>query len=415
MTMNLPFDRWLPDQRWYSGRGRDIAEARPAVVVALKSELDLVLLRVSYTDGAVETYQVLVRWTADLRVDAESRALIGAEGDRYAFDALFDPQAAGALLGLIGASARIGDHLRFRREPEADLGPGTPVRVMGAEQSNTSVVFGEQAILKVFRRVTPGVNPDIELTRALSGNPHITALLGSYEIDWDGERYVLGMVSAFAKNSAEGWQLATEGAAGGDFVGESFRLGEAVASVHHALAEALGAGVKPFPVQTMIDRLRANAVSVPPLRERVPAIEEFYRAIADEPATEHRIHGDLHLGQVLRTVQDWLLIDFEGEPGQPLDERRRPDSPLRDVAGMLRSYDYAAHQRDPATARDWAERNCAAFCDGYASVDGTDPRTSAGILRAYELDKAVYEAGYEARYRPTWLPIPLGAIDRLLV
>ncbi|MGB5112455.1 MAG: maltokinase [Mycobacterium sp.] len=413
--MKLPFDRWLPEQRWYSGRGREIAEARPAVVVALKSDLDLVLLQVSYTDGSVETYQVVVRWTADAVGDGENRALIGAEGDRYAFDALFDPAAAGALLALIDTSARIGEHLVFRREPEADLGPGTPVRVMGAEQSNTSVVFGDQAILKVFRRVTPGVNPDIELTRALSGNPHITALLGSYEIDWDGEQYVLGMVSTFAKNAAEGWRLATESEAGGDFAGESFRLGEAVASVHHALAEALGTDVKAFPVQTMIDRLQAVGSSVPQLRERIPAIEKFYRAIGDEPAIEHRIHGDLHLGQVLRTAQDWLLIDFEGEPGQPLNERRRPDSPLRDVAGMLRSYDYAAHQRDSATAREWAERNCAAFCDGYASVDGTDPRKSAGILRAYELDKAVYEAGYEARYRPTWLPIPLGAIDRLLV
>ncbi|MGA9376799.1 MAG: maltokinase N-terminal cap-like domain-containing protein [Mycobacterium sp.] len=413
--MKLPFDRWLPEQRWYSGRGREIAEARTEVVVALKSDLDLVLLQVSYTDGSVETYQVMVRWTATAVGDGENRALIGAEGGRYAFDALFDPEAAGALLALIDTSARIGEHLVFRREPEADLGPGTPVRVMGAEQSNTSVVFGDQAILKVFRRVTPGVNPDIELTRALSGNPHVTALLGSYEIDWDGEQYVLGMVSTFAKNSAEGWQLATEGEAGADFAGESFRLGEAVASVHHALAEALGTNVKAFPVQTMIDRLRAVGASVPQLRERVPAIEQFYRAIADEPATEHRIHGDLHLGQVLRTAQDWLLIDFEGEPGQPLNERRRPDSPLRDVAGMLRSYDYAAHQRDAATAREWAERNCAAFCDGYASVHGTDPRRSAGILRAYELDKAVYEAGYEARYRPAWLPIPLGAIDRLLV
>ncbi|MCW2523709.1 MAG: trehalose biosynthesis protein, partial [Frankiales bacterium] len=226
---------------------------------------------------------------------------------------------------------------------------------------------------------------------------------------------------------AEGDLHAAE--AGGDFAGEAHRLGVSTAEVHADLAEAFGsAELTPTELveraAAMNARLDSALLEVPQLAEVADGLRQTY---ADFEAIEtssriHRVHGDLHLGQVLRTAHRWIFLDFEGEPAKRIAERRALDSPLRDVAGMLRSFDYAArHQlidvgstsQSEFRATEWADRNRAAFCDGYAEAGGLDPAAHPQLLRAFEADKAVYELVYEARNRPHWLPIPLASLHRL--
>ncbi|EST28611.1 hypothetical protein N566_22680 [Streptomycetaceae bacterium MP113-05] len=242
------------------------------------------------------------------------------------------------------------------------------------------------------------------------------------------------MLQPYLTGSVDGWQLAlrTLGARGG-FTGAAHDLGRATAEVHAGLADALPTTVLRRPqlqrlAASMTQRLEDATRVVPALRPYGDGLRQAFGALGDlarrgRTRRAQRIHGDLHLGQALHTPEDgrWTLIDFEGEPARPLAERRRAQPVVRDVAGMLRSFDYAAcHPRGSGAARDvdgwaqdWARSNRAAYCEGYAATSGTDPREDAALLRAFETDKAIYEVLYEARHRPAWLPVPMSAIRRL--
>jgi maltokinase len=434
---------WLPAQRWFAGRNRTVHAVRLVdSTVVLEGDPQLVHVVVAVThDAGQERYQLLLGARGDLP-EHLVHGFVGAVGGRSVYDAVFDHDLTGQLLTLMADDATVGE-LRFAHLPDAELDLGTRARVLGVEQSNTSLVYGQQHILKLFRRLQPGVSPDVELHEALHsvGCEHLARPLGSITGTLDGRPTTLAMLAEFLPNAAEGWAMATASVrdlmaeadlhaheVGGDFAGESRRLGQAVATVHADLDRALGhrdtdADELAAEVTAMHARLDAVLAEVPDLRPHEEAVRAAFDAASGlrTPVRLQRIHGDLHLGQVLRTPLHWVLIDFEGEPSVPLARRRAPASPLRDVAGMLRSFDYAAHQQLAGHSSDrqlgfrateWALRNRAAFCDGYADV-AADPREQAVLLRAFEVDKAVYEVAYEAAHRPDWLPVPLASIDRL--
>ena len=420
---------WLPTQRWFPAKGRTIRSVEVAGRTPLHggTSLEHLVVDVGFDDGAPHHYQLLV--AAAPAAGVPSLAVIGTHGDTTFYDGLWDPRVTSWLLDAVREGRTVGD-LRFVPEPDAELPHGLVGRVLGADQSNTSVVWDDRTIFKLFRRVLPGLNPDLELLRALraEGSTSVAAVQGAVEGVVDGAPATLGMLQDFAAGSVDGWTRALGTVrGGGDFAGEAALLGGTVAAVHTDLARGLGTGeTDPGALAAgWHERLAAALPQVPDLAAHEDGIRAVYDAVAASTSAVpvQRVHGDLHLGQTLRTGDRWLVIDFEGEPSAPLAERTRPDSALRDVAGMLRSFDYAAFHEALSgangagtveAAADWAVRSRQAFCDGYADAAGHDPRADAALLQAFELDKAVYEAVYETRNRPSWTPIPLASIRRLV-
>jgi maltokinase len=454
---------YISEARWFGGKGRGMRVSGVRRLGWLDPEpgpdlphARVELATIEYDDGAAELYQVPLAYYTEAQ-ERLGHAFVGvwhdAElGEVHAYDALHDRQATAQWLTAFERRTSTGDML-FHRLEGHELDLEAQSALFSGEQSNSSVRFGDDSLMKVFRKVTPGRNPDIEIHEALTRaeSEHIPALYGWLEAPAHGtdEPLQLAMLQQLLRTASDGWDLAlasvrdlfAEGdlhadEVGGDFAAESHRLGVATAEVHEMLARW-------FPVETwgrqelgdlssaMRERLEDAVAVVSRLEPHREALEATFAAVADidEPVPVQRIHGDYHLGQTLRTVRNWKIVDFEGEPAKPLAERVRPDSRWRDVAGMLRSFDYAAHAVEADVedagyqiayrAKEWADRNRSAFLAGYleAGVGTSEPAALTPaqqlLLRAYEVDKAVYETVYEARNRPSWLSIPLAAIARL--
>ncbi|WP_030982053.1 maltokinase N-terminal cap-like domain-containing protein [Streptomyces sp. NRRL S-1813] len=441
---------WVPRQRWFAGKGRLITgftllsatELLPCTDASAPGLL-LLLVRAqqsappSRTPSGGDCYQLLLGVHPALSPQL-AHAAIGRPGGgplrgRTVYDALLDNRLCGLLLERLRVPGRLGA-LRFCREPDADIPSGLAGRPIAVEQSNSSIVYGDSFILKVFRRIEPGINPDLELPRALADAkcarvPAPAAWYESAAAEEGGEATTLGVLQPFLPGSADGWQLALSAlAVRADFTGSARALGHATAEVHTALAQTLPTTELRRPQLDVIaaqmnERLEATARAVPVLQPYRARLRTAFDALATlghdgRSWAAQRIHGDLHLGQTLRSADEgrWSLIDFEGEPARPLAERRRPQPAVRDIAAMLRSFDYAARSGpaggDPWSL-EWARRTRDAYCRGYAEAGGLDPRSAPELMRAYETDKAVYEVLYEARHRPDWLSVPMAAIRRL--
>jgi maltose alpha-D-glucosyltransferase/alpha-amylase len=459
----------LPRQRWFGAKGRAITGARVRDCGELAPAAWLVLVDVTFARGPDETYAIPLVLDGDaggdlsLALDLDgvtTRAADAFEYPRFCLDLLAAFERESRVSTVRGGSVRFARTDRFPRlSPGASIAP----RRLTGEQSHTSVVYGDALIVKALRKVQPGPNLDCEIGEFLTFRarfPHVPPLAGAIEhAAATGETTTLAMLQRYVPNHGDGWRWALDqlgrlerddaGDAAEDVFRDLVQLGVVTAALHGALAsDASDAAFAPEPlaaadasgwgervagdvrrtcsaVRRRLDALpreiaadaRALLASEPALIARAREL----RALADEPCAKIRVHGDYHLGQTLRTDRGFVILDFEGEPARPIAERRRKQCVLVDVAGMLRSLDYAVHTAlsptgvpSPAGER-WGRRAAASFLDGYLDEIARVPvrllpRSPAAFARAlsiFELDRALYEVRYELDNRPAWLGVPL--------
>jgi maltokinase len=453
----------VAQQRWYQSAGSDPELTLVGEWILPPSSDGTAFVTHLLRDGsgaASTLYQVPLAYRSEPRPDAAESTLVGTVeglvGDEQAtlwvYDAPHDPAYCAALLDFMldGRTSIQSDHssgatAAGHRHPTASHSSFAHSQVLKGEQSNTSIIFDTvdasgtpslPVICKVFRTLHHGENPDIVVQSALAEAgctlvpPSVGFVSGTWRAEASADSPVdsghLAFAQRFLPGVRDAWRVALEAVeTGEDFSDRARTLGAATAEVHAVLADIMPtvaatpeerAGV----AEGMRGRLAAAVAEVPELGVYAPAVDSIIAGLesAEWPRLQ-RIHGDYHLGQVV-SVPDrgWVLLDFEGEPLRPLAERSRPDLTLRDVAGMLRSFDYVAgsyEQSHPgASAQGWAQAARSAFLDGYSARAGVDIERFRVLLDAFEIDKALYESIYEARNRPAWLPIPVTAISRLV-
>lgn len=430
---------YVTEQRWYGAKSRTVSHSDVVDTIAIRQaepQLSLALVEMRYDTGAHDIYQLLFSGG------------FGAER----FDGL--AEEAGIAREIVSAM-RTGLTLHGSQgvvefRPAEDFSPLSQelgaARLVSSEQSNSSVVFDDALILKIFRRLEPGINPELEMLRFLTeqGFRNIPALGGWYAYSGGPLTSTLGLLQEYVAGAVGGWELALGEIASApeSFLDRLERLGEVTAQMHTALGadpndtafcpeepsvESLG-----LLTATVDEEISRVFLSLPddderlaPILGRGEEVREQLRLLTHAGSSGRviRIHGDYHLGQTLWRSSDWVLLDFEGEPARTLVERRRKRSPLRDVAGMLRSFAYAATAaeltRDADVPEDWEERARERFLESYLeTVDATllPPGDAAveRLLAVFELEKAVYELRYELDNRPDWVGIPVAGIERLM-
>ena len=456
----------LSHQRWFGDKGRSIATVEILDHTRVEGdvpELVIAILRVAFTDGGTRMYH------APLLVDE------GSTRDAYA-----EVMRLGALGELMASGTTLnGDHGTFHfGGPGLDplSPPGRSSRAVGAEQSNTSLVLDDDIIIKLFRRVDMGPNPDLELNRLLTneGFEYVPAQVGEiiYEGVIDSEEVAIDLAIAqrFVHDATDGWTealghvhalfdsvetdsppddipAAAEGLSA-EILDRIEQLGDVTAAMHVLLArEDIDPDFVPEPLdpsdlkeavegvrRSVTDLIAAGVSELEELREAIDERIDAATALGEEIGMKTRIHGDYHLGQVLLTGREWLIIDFEGEPARPLEERRQKQTALRDVAGMVRSFSYAAlvplfERTEPGSeerdrlqpwARAWETLARDRFLSAYtrSAHEGhylpSDRDALGRALDLFILEKALYEVGYERNHRPHWIDIPLHGIRRLL-
>ena len=431
MTGPPAFDaEWLAAQRWFRSKRRAISLVSEVDRAAIpRATAALLVLAVSYADGG-QDHEYLVAavdgreprdgegtWRALAAAIAAGAELAGARG-------AFRCERSDAFDALVGPG-RLADALDERR--------------LTVEQSNTSIVLGERLILKLYRLLEPGLSPDLEVGAFLTevgfaGTPPLAGWI-TYRAG-GAEPAAAAMLQQLVPTAGDAWAamldaLATDPAAG---VARAAQIGRVTADLHRALASRPDHPGFPARAATPEETARWRAAAERQLAEAVSAVDgaahdllvalapsltarfaDTFGAVSGRTAVS-RVHGDYHLGQLLwRAEGGFSVIDFEGEPARALAERRAPASPLRDVAGLLRSLDYAARTAEAGShaagfeAEAWLAEARGAFLAEYGGI-GPD---EAGLLEAFELEKACYEVRYEANNRPDWLWLPLAAVERL--